>query len=78
MHTLNDAILEAAKALSKKGTDRRKIIYVISDGKEYGSQAKTKDVIQYLQMNKIAKSGARWWATHRCRCSASWIVSICR
>ena len=57
VHTLNDAILEAAKALSKRGTDRRRIIYVISDGKESGSTAKQKDVIQYLQMNKIAVWG---------------------
>ena len=53
-HTLNDAILEAAKALTHAGKGRRRIVYVISDGKEYGSTAKTKDVIKYLQTNKIA------------------------
>ncbi len=52
-HTLNDAILEAAVALQKSGTGRRRIIYVISDGKEYGSQAKEKDVIKYLQTHQI-------------------------
>ncbi len=52
-HTLNDAILEAAKATAKAARGRRRVIYVISDGKEYGSVAKTKQVIEYLQTNKI-------------------------
>ncbi len=54
VHTLNDAILEAAKATTRTGKERRRIVYVISDGKEYGSAAKSKDVIQYLNTNKIA------------------------
>ncbi len=37
-HTLNDAILEAAKSLQKAKSGRRRIIYVVSDGKEYGSE----------------------------------------
>ncbi len=53
VHTLNDAILEAAKSLTKVPQPRRRIIYVISDGKEYGSTAKTKDVLRFLQENKI-------------------------
>jgi VWFA-related protein len=53
VHTLNDAILAAAKALSNRPIERRRVIYVISDGKEYGSKAKTKDVITYLQTNQI-------------------------
>lgn len=57
VHTLNDAILEAAKATAKAGKGRRRVVYVISDGKEYGSQAKMKDVIQYLQTNKVAVYG---------------------
>jgi VWFA-related protein len=57
VHTLNDAILEAAKATSKAGKGRRRVIYVISDGKEYGSQAKLKDVIHFLQTNKISVYG---------------------
>ncbi len=52
-HTLNDAILEAAKATAKSARGRRRVVYVISDGKEYGSVAKTKQVIEYLQTNKI-------------------------
>jgi VWFA-related protein len=54
VHTLNDAILAAAVSTTKAGQGRRRIVYVISDGKEYGSTAKFKDVVKYLQTNKIA------------------------
>src|SRR5260370_10245 len=54
VHTLNDAILAAAIATSKAGNGRRRVVYVISDGREYGSTAKYKDVVKYLQTNKIA------------------------
>lgn len=57
VHTLNDAILAAAIATSKAGKGRRRVVYVISDGKEYGSQAKYKDVVKYLQTNKVAVYG---------------------
>lgn len=66
IHTLNDAIFAAAKELSTRPKERRRIIYVISDGKEYGSKATYKDVLRYLQTNKIAVYGtlvgdsARW------------------
>ena len=66
IHTLNDAILAAAKELSTRPKGRRRIIYVISDGKEYGSKAKYSDVLRYLETNKIAVYGtlvgdsARW------------------
>jgi VWFA-related protein len=57
IHTLNDAILAAAKELSTRPKGRRRIIYVISDGKEYGSKAREKDVVHYLQANEIAVYG---------------------
>ena len=66
IHTLNDAILAAAKELSTRPVERRRIIYVVSDGKEYGSKATYKDVLRYLQTNQIAVYGtlvgdsARW------------------
>jgi VWFA-related protein len=56
-HTLNDAILAAGTALAKSRPGRRRIVYVISDGKEYGSTAKYKGVVQFLQTNKIAVFG---------------------
>jgi VWFA-related protein len=57
IHTLNDAILAAAKELSTRPKGRRRIIYVISDGKEYGSKATEKEVLRYLETNKIAVYG---------------------
>ncbi len=57
VHTLNDAILAAATSLSKTKTGRRRIVYVISDGKEYGSTAKFSQVVKYLNTNKIAVYG---------------------
>ena len=66
IHTLNDAILSAAKELSTRPKGRRRLIYVISDGKEYGSKATYKEVLRYLETNKIAVYGtavgdsARW------------------
>jgi len=54
VHTLNDAILAAATHLSKTRPGRRRIVYVISDGKEAGSTASFKEVVKYLQTNKIA------------------------
>jgi VWFA-related protein len=66
IHTLNDAIFAAAKELSTRPKGRRRIIYVISDGKENGSKATYKEVLKYLQTNKIAVYGtavgdsARW------------------
>jgi VWFA-related protein len=66
IHTLNDAILQAARELSTRPRERRRVIYVVSDGKEYGSKASWKEVVRYLQTNKIAVYGtlvgdsARW------------------
>jgi VWFA-related protein len=69
IHTLNDAILAAAKELSSrpnKPVARRRVIFVVSDGKEYGSKATWKEVVRYLQTNEIAVDGtlvgdsARW------------------
>ena len=57
IHTLNDAILAAARQLSVLPKDRRKVIYVISDGKEYGSKATWKEVVHYLQTYNIAVYG---------------------
>jgi len=57
IHTLNDAILAAAKELSTRPKGRRRVIYVISDGKEYGSKATLKEVVRYLQTNNIAVYG---------------------
>jgi len=52
-HTLLDAILTAAQETAHAPKERRRIVYVITDGKEYGSKAKEKDVIKYLQANNV-------------------------
>jgi VWFA-related protein len=52
-HVLNDAILRAAIDLRKRDRTRRKIIFVISDGREYGSRASYKDVRRVLLTNEI-------------------------
>ena len=53
-HTLNDAILAAAVETSHAAKGRRRIVYVISDGKEYGSKAKEKEVVHYCLTNNIS------------------------
>lgn len=66
IHTLNDAILAAARELATRPKGRRRIIFVISDGKEYGSKVTLREVIKFLQTNKIAVyatgvgDSARW------------------
>jgi VWFA-related protein len=57
IHTLNDAILAAGKSLSTRPKDFRRIIYVISDGKESRSKAKFGEVVRYLESNQIAVYG---------------------
>ncbi len=50
---LNDAILAAAIDLAKRERTRRKIIFVISDGREIGSKAGYSDVLKALLTNNI-------------------------
>lgn len=52
-HVLNDAILEAALDLSKRERALRKVIFVISDGKELGSKASYRDVLKVLLTHDI-------------------------
>lgn len=50
---LNDAILMAARDLAKRDRTHRKIIFVISDGREQGSTASYKDTLKVLQTQQI-------------------------
>ncbi len=52
-HVLNDAILRAALDLSKRDRTRRKVIFVISDGRELGSKASYGDVLRVLETHGI-------------------------
>jgi VWFA-related protein len=50
---LNDAILLAARDLSKRPRDRRKIIFILSDGQEQRSIASYKDTLKVLLTQNI-------------------------
>jgi VWFA-related protein len=52
-HVLNDAILEAALDLAQRRPERRKIIFVISEGREYRSSASYSAVLKVLLTNNI-------------------------
>jgi len=56
-HVLNDAIVKAAMDLSKRARARRKIIFVISDGREYGSDASYADTLKVLLSHGIQVYG---------------------
>lgn len=56
-HVLNDAILRAALDLAKQDRTRRKIIFVISDGRELGSTASYADTLKILLTNQISVYG---------------------
>jgi len=53
-HVLNDAILMAAEDLAHRSPASRKIIFVISDGQEYGSRASYAQVLKVLLTDGIA------------------------
>ncbi len=53
-HVLNDAILMAAQELAHRPAANRKIIFVISDGQEYGSRASYSQVLKVLLTDGIA------------------------
>lgn len=56
-HVLNDAILQAARDLGKRDTRHRKIIFIISDGRELRSDASYNDVLQVLLSNGVLVYG---------------------
>jgi VWFA-related protein len=50
---LNDAVLEAALDLSQVPPARRRVIMIIGDGREDGSQSSYADVLKVLLTNKV-------------------------
>ncbi|HZU41477.1 MAG TPA: VWA domain-containing protein [Terriglobales bacterium] len=52
-HVLNDAVLMAARDLAKRDRTRRKIIFIVSDGRESGSNASYSDVLKVLLSQEI-------------------------
>lgn len=57
-HVLNDAILAAALELAKRERTRRKVIFVISDGREYRSNASYRDTLRVLLSSNVLVYGA--------------------
>ena len=56
-HILNDAILAAAQSLVSRDRARRRIIFVVSDGREKGSKTSFSDVVKVLLSHNIAVYG---------------------
>ena len=48
IHVLNDALVAAAVDLRKRDRARRKVIFIITDGREYGSNASYSDTLKVL------------------------------
>jgi VWFA-related protein len=53
-HVLNDALLQAALDLNKRSRDRRKVIFIVSDGREIDSTASYREVMQFLLTHNIS------------------------
>ncbi len=56
-HVLNDALVAAALDLSKRDRSRRKVIFIISDGRESRSNASYRDTLRILLSNGIMVYG---------------------
>lgn len=57
VHPLNDAILFAAEQLANQPRGRRRVIYVVSDGRNIRSKASYKEVVEYLLAHNISVYG---------------------
>ena len=56
-HVLNDALVAAALDLGKRDRSRRKVIFIISDGREARSNASYRDTMKVLLSNGIMVYG---------------------
>ena len=54
---LNDAVMRAAQDLGRREKARRQVIFVLSDGFEYGSKANYSDVLAVLQRYNVIVYG---------------------
>jgi VWFA-related protein len=57
VHVLNDALVAAAVDLRKRDRARRKVIFIITDGREYGSNASYRDTLKVLLSTGIQVYG---------------------
>jgi VWFA-related protein len=56
-HVLNDALVTAALDLGKRDRARRKVIFIVSEGREYRSNASYSDTLKVLLSNGILVYG---------------------
>jgi len=56
-HVMNDAIFKAALDLGRQAKTRRRVIFIITDGREFRSDAKYDSVLQVLLSNDIMVYG---------------------
>jgi VWFA-related protein len=54
---LNDALLRAAIDLGRREKARRRVIFIVSDGRESGSRASYRDVLKVLLTNNVTVYG---------------------
>ncbi len=54
---LNDALVTAARDLGHRARAKRHVIFIVSDGREMGSRANYKDVLNALQANNVSLYG---------------------
>jgi VWFA-related protein len=54
---LNDALLRAALDLGRRQKARRRVIFIVSDGREFGSRASYGDVLKVLLTNNVSVYG---------------------
>lgn len=54
---LNDALVVAARDLGHRARAKRHVIFIVSDGRESGSRASYKDVLNALQANNVSVYG---------------------
>ena len=52
-HALNDAVREATRMLRTRPTNRRRIILLIAETRDFGSQARAKEVLSELQLHNV-------------------------
>jgi VWFA-related protein len=52
-HALNDAVREASRMLRTRPSNRRRIILLIAQTRDYGSQARAREVLSELQLHNI-------------------------
>lgn len=57
VRVLNDAVVRAALDLSKRDPGRRKVIFIISDGREYGSKVSYSDALKVLLSRNVTVYG---------------------